>query len=361
MSTTYPTSKKTFRDVVDNTDDVLAQDHNDIADTVEEIQDEIGYGKTDSDPDSVQYRLANHTHDGTTGEGGTVSLDDLTDKTSVKLSDMPSSLSGQAGKFLRANTGETAYELASLIIKNYIKGLYLEYSSSTSLLIQPGVIDISNTLLVSVNNIDINPKTASNYLSGVVPTSSWVYVYAYNNSGSVGIKLSTNSPNKADVSGNTDGILYYYTPDAINYYRCIGYIYLDSSSNMYEFFQSNNYIEIISKISILVTTTSNTYTGTYSVSIPTGIDLINIEAKASAQGAGSSVILKIKGNGMSDNYYRSIGSITSSDGVIMLAHEISSQSCFPCKIGVDKLLYLYAIISTGSISAKMLGFWTNIR
>lgn len=360
MSTTYPTSKKTFRDVVDNEDDVLAQDHNDVADTVEAIQDEIGYGKTDSDPDSVQYRVTNHVHDGTVGNGGTISLNDLSDKTSTKLSDMPSSLSGQTGKVLKVNSGETGYELSSIAIKNYLSGFCLEYSSSTALIIQSGTVDINGTLLTSVNNTSLNPKTSSNYIELTVPTSSWVNVYLYNNSGNVGYKLSVNNPNKADTSGNTDGTQLYYTADSITFYRFIGSIYLDSSSNLLEFVQIGKYFEIINKLSIFSSNTSNTYAGTYAVSLPTNVRMINVEVMTYASGAGSSVLAKVKGNLMSDNYYRMSGGINYAGTAYSISHEVFNQETFTCKIGTDKLVYVYIVISAGGVQIKALGFWQDI-
>jgi len=166
MSTNFPTGLDSYPTLVDNVDDVLAAHMNDRADAIEALEAKIGVDSS-SDTDSVDYFLNHasgtfetHNHSGGSG-GGAIQLNNL-DNVSVTspingtimqyngsswakgisivltsvadgeilrynsgnlrfenealestiLDDFPSSLSGQAGKFLKVKDTEDGYELS---------------------------------------------------------------------------------------------------------------------------------------------------------------------------------------------------------------------------------------------------------
>lgn len=121
------------------------------------------------------------------------------------------------------------------LIKHYRRGMALKQGTDNEdIKVTPGVIDIGGKLLVSTAdsaNIDIVSGTWAD--GGSRPVSGPIYVYAYNNSGSVGFALSLEAPDLSDASGNTAEYPFRYQLYTAVYYRLIGIVHTDASSDLF--------------------------------------------------------------------------------------------------------------------------------
>lgn len=126
----------------------------------------------------------------------------------------------------------TPYSTTNL--KHYRKGNLLTSGTTADedIVVTAGVLEIGGTTLVSTSNSsDLDVGTES-FLSGATGTSQYIYIYAYNNSGSIGFKLSTQAPNLSDTSAYTSEIPYRYRVYSSTYYRCLGCVYQDAAGDL---------------------------------------------------------------------------------------------------------------------------------
>ncbi len=135
---------------------------------------------------------------------------------------------GTAGKVLTVNSGATAPEWVELLIKHYRKGLLMKSgtTATTDVKVTPGVIEIAGTILTSVADINIDISDGGNYADGnSEPADGAVYVYGFNDSGSLGIKLATEPPDLSYSDDTTAEFpLRYQLYDTV-YYRLLGIVH----------------------------------------------------------------------------------------------------------------------------------------
>jgi hypothetical protein len=133
------------------------------------------------------------------------------------------------------------------LIKHYRKGCLIKTgtTATTDIKVTPGVIDVGGKLLVSTaDSSDISVASGSNYAdSGSEPADGAIYVYAYNNSGTLAFKLSTEPPDLADSDDNTAEFPLRYQKYNSTYYRLIGIAHnrSDLSLDMFNQFDISNY------------------------------------------------------------------------------------------------------------------------
>lgn len=119
------------------------------------------------------------------------------------------------------NGTDAAYPL----IKHYRRGMQIEYASATTVIVRPGVLDVGGKLFVTTTSTTLTITT--DFLGGQAePADGPVYIYAYNNSGAIGFKMSTSFPEISDSAGNTAEFPLRYHDDAtLGKCRCIGIIH----------------------------------------------------------------------------------------------------------------------------------------
>ena len=142
------------------------------------------------------------------------------------------------------STGHThnGTDAKSIIVKHYRKGCLIKAgtTAASNIKVTPGVLDIGGTLLVSTaDSTDLN-LAGADWVNGSEPTDGPVYVYAYNNSGSVGYKLSTEPPDLSDASDNTAEFPLRYQKYSSTYYRLVGIAHnrTDLMADMFNQFDS---------------------------------------------------------------------------------------------------------------------------
>ena len=125
---------------------------------------------------------------------------------------------------------------------HYIKGAKLIYDGVATYHANAGEIEIGGSLYTRTTvSTTMNMTTAGHFLHGSEGASTWYYVYAYNDAGTTwDLKMSDEAPNISDVSDNSAGILRYRKYSA-TYYRCIGAVRNNASSNIAKFTQVGNW------------------------------------------------------------------------------------------------------------------------
>ncbi len=128
--------------------------------------------------------------------------------------------------------GSNSKQIAA-VYKHYRKGLTLYGDDDDNVCVYPGTVDIAGTVLTATSSSgDIAIATGSNWLHGASSTSQWIYVYVYNNSSSIGYKLSDEAPNVCDWNDNTAEPVFRYRAYTGTYYRCIGCVYQDADGDL---------------------------------------------------------------------------------------------------------------------------------
>jgi len=126
--------------------------------------------------------------------------------------------------------------------RHYIGGCELEYVDAANIKAKPGTIEINGSVYTRDEySSSVNLGTAS-WLHGSEPSDDWVYIYAYNDSGtSWDIKVSDEAPaySSCDTS-YTDGELRYRDYSSV-WYRCIGAV-CNASDDIVKFYQYGNWI-----------------------------------------------------------------------------------------------------------------------
>lgn len=118
-------------------------------------------------------------------------------------------------------------------VRHYRNGGKIYGTGDDNIIVKPMAIDIGGTILTSTatsGNLAI--ATAGNWIYGAASNSSWCYVYVYNNSNTIGYKLSTQAPNLCDASDNTAEPVFRYRLYSGTYYRCIGAVYIDADGDL---------------------------------------------------------------------------------------------------------------------------------
>lgn len=121
-----------------------------------------------------------------------------------------------------------------ITMKHYVKGGKITRASASTLTVGPTTVDIDGTLLVSTAaSAAINAASDSSYLTvgavqGNEPADDVIYIYAYNNSGTLGFMLGdeTQAPTVSYGDDTTaEYPLRYIEDDNLGYCRLIGMIH----------------------------------------------------------------------------------------------------------------------------------------
>jgi len=129
------------------------------------------------------------------------------------------------------------------LIKHYRRGMQVQYASSTTVTVLPGVLDLGGKLFITTASTTLTITT--DFMGGQAePADGPVYIYAYNNSGSAGFKMSTSVPELSDSSSNTAEFpLRYHSDATLGKCRLIGIIHnrTDISADMCNNFDLSNF------------------------------------------------------------------------------------------------------------------------
>ena len=117
------------------------------------------------------------------------------------------------------------------LIKHFRRGMQVENASAATVTVRPGVLDVGGKLFITTASTTLNITTA--FMGGqAVPSNGPVYVYAYNNSGSIGFKLSTLYPEVSDSASNVvEFPLRYHSDLSLGLCRLIGIAYNQTSNS----------------------------------------------------------------------------------------------------------------------------------
>jgi len=136
----------------------------------------------------------------------------------------------------------TAVSATTAPIPHYITGLELEWVTNTTIRVTPGAADVAGAILnATAYSPDINVTNAANWAQGTYDTNIWAYVYLYNDSGSIGYKLSDEPPDLADHNGNTAGTKRYQEYAALSY-RCVGAVRVEQDGALRKFYQIGDWV-----------------------------------------------------------------------------------------------------------------------
>ena len=146
---------------------------------------------------------------------------------------------GTSGQFLKTQGAAANPVWAGAgVMAHFISGASLAYVGATSVLVGPGTVELEGAILTrTANSTSMVMTTDAHFIGGSSQeaTSDWFYVYAYNDAGSSwDVLLSNVAPDESDTSGNSAGLLQYYTTGGV-YYRCLGRFYNDGSDDIQEF------------------------------------------------------------------------------------------------------------------------------
>lgn len=176
----------------------------------------------------ISGSLPDHTHDGTEGSGGTISGGGSSDvQTFLDLTDTPASY-GSAGKYLTtATSGVEFSDPESLSVARGTQSCKVEYKDADEIYINPGVIHIDDGSSEDYYKVSVR---LTKQLIGL-STNTWYYIYA-TNSGTTMRELTTSNIEYSTTvpSEDLDRMGYYHTTSSG--WRCVGFVYADSSSNI---------------------------------------------------------------------------------------------------------------------------------
>ena len=152
-------------------------------------------------------------------------------------------------KVLFSTTGHThnGTDASYPLIKHFRRGMQVQYTSATTVTVLPGVLDVGGKLFITTTStvLDITNPGGTHFMGGQAePADAAVYVYAYNNSGAIGFKLSTSLPELSDSAGNvTEFPLRYHNDATLGKCRLIGIIHnrADISADMCNNFDLSNF------------------------------------------------------------------------------------------------------------------------
>ncbi len=130
------------------------------------------------------------------------------------------------------------------LIKHYRRGMQVQYASATTVTVLPGVLDVGGKLFVTTTSTILDITT--DFLGGQAePADGPVYIYAYDNSGAAGFKMSTSVPELSDSDGNVlEFPLRYHNDATLGKCRLIGIIHnrTDISADMCNNFDLSGFV-----------------------------------------------------------------------------------------------------------------------
>lgn len=121
----------------------------------------------------------------------------------------------------------------ALTVQHYRRGFTLFGTSDTVVNVAPGVIELDGTVYSDETNTALTLATDGDWITGTsgAGASTWAYVYAYNNSGTIDFKLHTAAPNLSDDT-NATGPIFRYLKVSTVLYRCLGTVFQDADGDL---------------------------------------------------------------------------------------------------------------------------------
>lgn len=256
--------------------------------------------------------------------------------------------------------GSNSRILSSSGYRAFIQGAELEWVSVATVRAQSGVLDIAGTLYERTSySTTLNMATNSHWVEGTTQegANQWVYIYAYNDSGSTwDIKFWLQAPQYANT-GTDDSSTKVYRSNAGVWYRCLGAVRNDAGSNLLNFFQDNNIIAW--DIPISITTTPSPAGWSAAVSCSSAIPAISRRGTFGvgydATNSGANTWLRSNG---------STGSIDNSDGIGVTAvsgGNMVGNGELVCFISSDQKIQHYEDANTSGFNISVKSFYINIR
>src|SRR3990167_7024976 len=131
-----------------------------------------------------------------------------------------------------ASTGHnhdgTDSRLIRTIAREYRSGCQVKVTGDGQIIVRAGQIDLNGTLRNLTTDTTLDLSTTTNWITDTEESSSeQVYVYAYDNAGTLTYKLSDDAPNAL----GTDDV-YRYRVYSGTTYRCVGGAFTDADSNL---------------------------------------------------------------------------------------------------------------------------------
>jgi len=232
--------------------------------------------------------------------------------------------------------------------EHYIHGFTLEYDTTVNFKVNAGSIELKCGQYKSTSPITVTGiATAGNYFEGSpISGAGWVYVYLTNSGLGAIVKLSLNPPQYADTLGNTDGIKIYRkvtgTPDI--WYRCIGAIRTNASTQIVKFYQDKDYVQFDSFFSVSAGSSVN-------ANIPAISQKAYFEALLVT---GGTCHVKVRPSGSSGDYIDAFLGCDGGSQSINAQQRVQFASITNASQQVD-------VAIDSSCALKTIGYWINIR
>jgi hypothetical protein len=139
-------------------------------------------------------------------------------------------------------TDSKAISLGSYL-RSYIWGCELVWVSVATVKATAGILELNGSVYSrTADSTTLDMTNGAHWLNGSEAANMWAYVYAYNSSGtSWDIKFSNEAPQYSNCGTSTSGPLIYRSYSSV-WYRCIGRVRNDASSNLIRFKQDKDLI-----------------------------------------------------------------------------------------------------------------------
>jgi len=167
--------------------------------------------------------------------------------------------------------GSNSRSITSGFYRGYVQGAHIEYVSASTVKAGSGVVELNGILYTrnsysSTRDVttDAHWVEGAKFSDGTEDANTWIYVYAYNDSGtSWDIKFWLQPPQYADCATD-DSSVKIYRSNAGVWYRCLGAVRNNAGSDLIDFTQKNAIV--LWKDPIVVTVAESS--GAWSAALP---------------------------------------------------------------------------------------------
>lgn len=249
--------------------------------------------------------------------------------------------------------------------RGYIQGAIIERVATDQVKAQSGVIEIGGTFYTRNSySTTLDLDTAGDWVEGSSQrgTNKWVYVYAYNDTGSSwDIKLWLQPPQYANT-GSDDSSDKIYRSNSGVWYRCLGQVRLNAtgSGEIVVFYQRGN--QIIYDVPIQVATTASA--GAWiadvscSIAIPATSQLARFGVYSGDDVVGNTVAIWLRPGDSP------AGSTATSDGVYISSNGGTNDYVggeLMCATNSAQEISYYQNAGDNSLSITVKAYYTNLR
>ena len=128
---------------------------------------------------------------------------------------------------------------STFIAQHYRSGCRIARTGAGTVSVGAGHVEIGGTVYNIATAVTLTLATAGDWAFGSETSNAPAYVYAYNNSGTLGFKFSTEAPDLSDTSDNTIEAPWRYQKYSSTYYRCLGAVWNNASGDVETATESN--------------------------------------------------------------------------------------------------------------------------